>query len=353
MITESIEGFDIEIPIEFAKYKLISKIGTGSYSVVYQVMNKNTKQRFACKIVSREQLVSEQIFDRFEQEVRVMSTFNHPNIVKIEDIIFSDKLIYLIMELCERGELFTLIADTGGIYEPEMKKIARQVVEALVYLHSRNIAHRDLKPENILLDEHMNAKLADFGLCHAVSDKYLLRTPCGSPFYAPPEIIKNVPYDGKKCDMWSLGVVLFTMVTGNLPWSETNQYAILEQIVTADYIIPLSVSPTLRKLIYSLMTPDPTLRPTAEEILQCEWLTQLDDEMKKDLIRLQFQKRKEMRANDIVKSTVFRSVKKPMIVRPSNHVTGRITHSMDFSTIKSIRKVPKSALTKNKNTISG
>lgn len=273
MIHETIDDtYEIDIPVQFGKYRFIKKIGGGAFSCVILVENVKTQEPFACKVVSRELLMKERILDRFEQELRILQTLDHPNIVKIHDIVFQELLIIVVMEYCSRGELFGYLLQNGILADFQIKHMLIQLVDALVYLHGRNIAHRDIKPENILLDADLNVKLADFGLCHTTNCKQLLVTPCGSPYYAPPEIISNIPYDGKKGDMWSLGVVIFTMATGALPWTEANQVLLLQQIVKANYVVPVTVSPNIRHLIMQLMDINPANRPSAEEVARLPWL---------------------------------------------------------------------------------
>ena len=262
----------LNIPKQFGKYELVKKIGTGSFSAVVLCRHIQTRAYYACKVVCRQLLVEQNIFDRFEQEVRVLQSLRHPNIVHLEHIVYTEDNIYLIMEYCMRGELFKYIASIGPLEEGLVIRMFRQIAEALDFVHSHNIAHRDLKPENILLDQDMNAKLADFGLCHATSAQKLLVTPCGSPFYAPPEIINNVEYDGKRADVWSLGVVLYTMATGSLPWTETNQTQLFQQIREADIVIPSRLHPALRELLQMMLQRDPAKRPTTREILEFPWL---------------------------------------------------------------------------------
>lgn len=281
-MTETIQAFigeeyPIQIPLHFGRYDYIRTVGTGSFSVVALVYERSNQQQFACKICSRSLLMEKNIFDRFEREVRIMQTFHHPNLVHLFDIVYDENLIYLIMEYCMNGELFQVIVEHGKLEESISRKIFAQLIEGMTYIHMRDIAHRDLKPENILLDENLNPKITDFGLCHQIEHNTLLKTPCGSPFYAPPEVIANQPYDGKKSDVWSLGVVLYTMVTGSLPWKETNQMALFRQIMEADFIIPKSIPPTLRDLIQRLLRVDPTDRPDMQDIANHPWLSETDE----------------------------------------------------------------------------
>ncbi|KAK8892435.1 hypothetical protein M9Y10_029663 [Tritrichomonas musculus] len=265
----------LHIPNKIGKYHYVRSIGSGSFSAVILVQQNNPSsdecQNFACKVVSRVLLVEENMLNRFEQETRILQSLQHPNIVHVEEIVYLEDYICIIMEFCENGELFKYIVNNESINEQDCKKIFRQIVFAVQFVHQHSIAHRDLKPENILLDKDLNPKLADFGFCHITSDT-LLTTPCGSPFYAPPEIIANEPYDGKKADIWSLGVVLFTMVTGALPWTEVSQSKLFIQIKNADYDVPRNLSNHIQMLIKSMLVKDPSQRPTCEEILDSPFL---------------------------------------------------------------------------------
>ena len=338
----------LNVPETFGKYRRLRKIGAGAFSVVVLCENMKTKQQFAAKVVSRQSIIQKGIYDRFEQELRLLQSFDHPNIVKLYDIVYTEKLIFLIMENCARGELFNYIVQSGVLADFQIKQFLRQIASALDYLHKRNIAHRDIKPENILLDAQTNCKLADFGLCHETMSNQLLMTPCGSPFYAPPEIVTNSPYDGKKGDMWSLGVVLFTMATGALPWTEMNQAQLIQQIIHADYVVPLTVSPDIRALIQELMSPNPSARPSPSDILALPWLEEKPELRNQIKISRQIQLHPQfIQTPTATSSSLFH--KKQLIVRPNFPSSGKVkmTASVELSPIMGlVRKVPSAHHTK-------
>ncbi|OHS99211.1 CAMK family protein kinase [Tritrichomonas foetus] len=260
-------------PVIGGTYEFVRCIGNGSNSAVILVRHKSENLFYAVKIVTRNLLIEENLMNRFEQEIRIMQHLHHPNIITLKEIVYETENIYIVMDYCENGELFSYIIDQSEVTEIEAKKIFRQIIEAVKYIHDRSIAHRDIKPENILLDRELNAKLCDFGLCHVTSPTRELLTPCGSPFYAPPEIVKNLKYDGKKADIWSLGIVLFTMVTGALPWTEIDPpERLYDQIQRAEIKVPFNFSLDLRKLILSMTDKDPTKRPNCDQILYGPWL---------------------------------------------------------------------------------
>ncbi|OHT01746.1 CAMK family protein kinase [Tritrichomonas foetus] len=348
------DEFQIEIPLHFGHYDYVRTIGSGSFSVVALVTERNTHQQFACKICSRQLIITKNIFDRFEREVRIMQSFCHPSLVQLCDVVYDQNLIYLIMEYCLNGELFQVIADHGRLNEELSRKMFSQIVDGMAYIHSRDIVHRDLKPENILLDADMNAKISDFGLCHQVDDKSLLKTPCGSPFYAPPEILSSQPYDGKSSDVWSLGVVLYTMVTGALPWKETNQIQLFQQIIDANFTIPRNLSPQLRDLISRLMRPDPADRPPMTEIAKHPWLIgdYSADPLQSVLMQQKPQSNHRLEnAQSVPKNTA--SMKRALIVRPnvpqSAISSAKNQHKQPLQSL--IRKVPPSSAKRNKSSI--
>lgn len=265
-------GEILHVPKKFGKYEYMRSIGSGSFSVVILCQHTLTKDVFACKVVSRKMLVEMEVFGRFEQEVRLLQSFNHPNVVKVSDLVFSDLFIYVVMEYCESGDLFALIVNDGIIDDDKIRHMFRQMIEGMHFVHSKHLAHRDLKPENILLDRDMNAKIADFGLCHTTDSTKLLKTPCGSPFYAPPEIVAGKEYDGEKADIWSLGVVLYAMSTGTFPWTGTNQTQLFIQIQEAEIIVPDTVTPPIVQILDMMLQRDPKKRPSTGQLLEMPWL---------------------------------------------------------------------------------
>lgn len=346
------DEFNIEIPLHFGHYNYIRTIGEGSFSVVALVTERSTNQQFACKICSRQLLMEKSIFNRFEREVRIMQSLCHPSLVQIFDVVYDQHLIYLIMEYCLNGELFQVIADKGSLDEELARRMFAQIVDGMTYIHSRDIAHRDLKPENILLDANMNAKITDFGLCHQSDDKCLLKTPCGSPFYASPEILSNRAYDGKLSDVWSLGVVLYTMVTGALPWNEANQIQLFKQIIEANFVIPRNLSPQLRDLISRLMRPDPNDRPQMIEISKHPWLLG-EDPLDPFQSIVQMKKKTERQApSQSPQQKSVGSIRRPLIVRPQVPQSAISTSSFANSANQNlIRRVPPSSAKRNKSSM--
>jgi serine/threonine protein kinase len=189
---------------------------------------------------------------------------HHPGIVAVADLLQDAHNYYLFMEFCPGGELFQYIVDRTKLRESEAKGLFVQVLTALSYVHSFHICHRDLKLENLLLDNTGRVKIGDFGLSRLSQDG-LVRTPCGSPCYVAPECLANRPYDGRISDIWSCGVILYAMVTGQLPWTKRNQSDLFAQIKRGEYTIPEHVSPVCCDLIRRLVTVDIDARISLEE----------------------------------------------------------------------------------------
>jgi serine/threonine protein kinase len=264
---------DVDLPLTFGSYEVIRTIGSGAFSVAVLVNDRVKAMQFACKVVSRTFLMQSGTFHRFEQEVRLLEMIQHPHVVQVVDVIFTETLIFVVMEYCSGGELFQYLVDHGRLREGDCRRLFSAIVSAVAYLHSRGIAHRDLKPENILLGDGLVPKIADLGLCHMVAPDALMTTPCGSPQYAAPEVLSGKGYDGRASDVWSLGVVLFVMATATVPWRSTTQVQLFAEIAQAEYNVPGYLSGDLRALIRSMMNPNAADRPTIGEVAKSPWLS--------------------------------------------------------------------------------
>ncbi|EAY05744.1 CAMK family protein kinase [Trichomonas vaginalis G3] len=266
------EKFDHNFPKVFSCYRVVKVINHGSFSVVCLVENIRTLQQYACKIVSRQTLRENETIQHFEQEIRFHQSLKHKNICQLYEIVYEQDFIFLIMEYCANGELFELITKRARLPQYQIRKYFSQLVAAVNYIHSKNIAHRDLKLENIYLTEDMDIRLGDFGFSHSTEKQALLSTSCGSIYYVAPEVIRGEQYDGQKSDIWSLGVILYIMSTSALPWTEQNQSRLFQQIVSASYKIPQFVSPEAGNIIQSCLNPIPSKRPSAADLMSSSYV---------------------------------------------------------------------------------
>lgn len=178
----------------------------------------------------------------------------------------------MILDLCSGGELFDYIVKNEKLSEPTAALIFQQIAAAIAYCHSYGVAHRDLKPENVLIDKFPSVKVSDFGLCGYIDGKELMKTFCGSPCYCAPETLSRIQYDGRLSDVWSMGVILYAMVTGEHPWNISNTNAMIRQILRGAYTVPNFISPQCKDLINSMMKVDVKQRITMDKVLKHPWL---------------------------------------------------------------------------------
>ncbi|KAI9839727.1 MAG: hypothetical protein M1837_002046 [Sclerophora amabilis] len=201
-----------------------------------------------------------------EREVVIMKLIEHPNVVSLYDVWENRGELYLVLEYIAGGELFDYVVQAGRLEEMEAVRYFRQIIAALTYCHAFNICHRDLKPENILLDQDQNIKIADFGMAALQPNNSLLKTACGSPHYAPPEIVKGQRYNGNKADIWSCGVILFVMLCGYTPFDDENVRALLDKVRDGWFAMPEPLSEEAKDLIWRMLEVDPTRRISMSQI---------------------------------------------------------------------------------------
>jgi len=209
---------------------------------------------------------------RIKREIKLLRYFNHPNIIRLYEVLETQTDVFLVMEHAPRGELFELIAKKGKLTEQEAKFYFRQIIAGVEYCHSNLVAHRDLKPENILIDNYNVVKIADFGLSNLMKDGKFMKTDCGSPNYAAPEVIAKKKYCGTEADTWSCGVILFALLAGFLPFDEEVLPLLFRKIKDAEYEMPDHFSPEAKDLISRMLQPDPILRLKFHEIRLHPWL---------------------------------------------------------------------------------
>lgn len=191
--------------------------------------------------------------------------------VQLYEIIETQKKLYLIMEYASKGELFDYIVQVQRVKEPEACRFFQQIIAGVEYISRLNIVHRDLKPENLLLDYDKGIKLVDFGLSNTYKQGELLKTACGSPCYAAPEMIAGKKYHGTNVDIWSCGVILFALICGYLPFEDPNTSQLYKKILNAEYVVPKFVSEEAKDLIGCILNTDPEKRYKIEEIRKHPW----------------------------------------------------------------------------------
>ncbi|KAK7130997.1 hypothetical protein R3I94_016209 [Phoxinus phoxinus] len=262
-------------------YRLLKTIGKGNFAKVKLAKHVLTGKEVAVKIIDKTQLNSSSLQKLF-REVRIMKVLNHPNIVKLFEVIETEKTLYLVMEYASGGEVFDYLVAHGRMKEKEARAKFRQIVSAVQYCHQKCIVHRDLKAENLLLDADMNIKIADFGFSNEFTLGNKLDTFCGSPPYAAPELFQGKKYDGPEVDVWSLGVILYTLVSGSLPFDGQNLKELRERVLRGKYRIPFYMSTDCENLLKKFLILNPTKRGSLEQIMKDRWMNvgHEDDEMK-------------------------------------------------------------------------
>ncbi|XP_034137481.1 mucin-5AC isoform X4 [Drosophila guanche] len=258
------------------RFDIIKKLGQGTYGKVQLGINKETGQEVAIKTIKKCKIEAEADLVRIRREVQIMSSVQHPNIIHIYEVFENREKMVLVMEFAAGGELYDYLSERKVLNEEEARRIFRQVATAVYYCHKHKICHRDLKLENILLDEKGNAKIADFGLSNVFDAGRLLGTFCGSPLYASPEIVEGTPYQGPEVDCWSLGVLLYTLVYGSMPFDGSNFKRLVKQISQGDYYEPRKPS-RASTLIRDMLTVCPRKRATIEQICSHWWVNENDN----------------------------------------------------------------------------
>ncbi|XP_016329283.1 MAP/microtubule affinity-regulating kinase 3-like isoform X3 [Sinocyclocheilus anshuiensis] len=273
-------GLDDVHPL-IGNYRLLKTIGKGNFAKVKLARHILTGSEVAIKIIDKTQLNPTSL-QKLSREVTIMKNLNHPNIVKLFEVIETEKTLFLVMEYASGGEVFDYLVAHGRMKEKEARAKFRQIVSAVQYCHQKHIVHRDLKAENLLLDADMNIKIADFGFSNEFMVGNKLDTFCGSPPYAAPELFQGKKYDGPEVDVWSLGVILYTLVSGSLPFDGQNLKELRERVLRGKYRIPFYMSTDCESLLKRFLVLNPAKRGTLEQIMKERWINAGfdDDELK-------------------------------------------------------------------------
>ncbi|XP_069820475.1 maternal embryonic leucine zipper kinase isoform X2 [Dendropsophus ebraccatus] len=255
-------------------YELHETIGTGGFAKVKLATHFLTGEKVAIKIMDKESLGDD--LPRVKTEIEAMKNLSHQHVCRLYHVIETPKKIFMVLEYCPGGELFDYIIAKDRLTEEEARVFFRQIVSAVAYIHSEGYAHRDLKPENLLIDEDQNLKLIDFGLCAKPKGgmDYHLMTCCGSPAYAAPELIQGKAYIGSEADIWSMGVLMYALMCGYLPFDDDNVMVLYKKIMRGKYEIPKWLSPGSVLLLSQMLQVDPKKRISVKHLLKHPWLMQ-------------------------------------------------------------------------------
>lgn len=264
------------------KYDLYKTLGQGSFGKVKYAVHKETNEAFAIKILDKEKILKKNMGNQIRKEISIMKMIQHHHVIAVKDVFATATKIFIVLELVEGGELFDKIVDVGKLAEEDARFYFKQLIEGMEYCHDQGICHRDLKPENLLLDSDGNIKVSDFGLAtlyigdataEGSSERSeLLHTTCGTPNYVAPEVLSNQGYDGRMADVWSMGVILYVLLAGFLPFEEKTIAALFSKIKLADYSYPSWFSSDAKDLLDGILVANPTKRLTLKQVKNHVWL---------------------------------------------------------------------------------
>ncbi|CDK25894.1 unnamed protein product [Kuraishia capsulata CBS 1993] len=270
--------------VRFGAYVLGSTLGEGEFGKVKLGWRKDGKQpsQAAIKLIRRDSIPrGSERENKVHREISALKRLAHPNIVRLEEVLQNEKYIGIVLEYASGGELFDYILEHKYLKDSMACRLFAQLVSGVDYMHSKGLVHRDLKLENLLLDKHRNVIISDFGFVNSLRGNEFMKTSCGSPCYAAPElVVSSEPYEARKVDVWSCGIILYAMLAGYLPFDDDPQnpngdnIARLYQYIThSPLTFPEYIQPTPRDLLRKIIVPDPRSRVDLKAVRSHSWLT--------------------------------------------------------------------------------
>ncbi|EGG21468.1 putative protein serine/threonine kinase [Cavenderia fasciculata] len=261
-------------PLLIGNYRLDKTLGIGSFGKVKLAEHIKTGAKVAIKILNRNKIKNLRMDEKIRREIQNMKLFRHPHIIKLYEVIETPTDIFMIIEYVTGGELFEYIVKNGKLSEDESRRLFQQMISGVEYCHHHMVVHRDLKPENLLLDPiHSCVKIADFGLSNMMQDGDFLKTSCGSPNYAAPEVISGKLYAGPEVDVWSCGVILYAFLCARLPFDDEHIPTLFKKLevqkkINRNYKDDKNIC---ADLIKQMLIVDPVKRITISEIRKHPW----------------------------------------------------------------------------------
>ena len=265
-------------------YYIGRTIGEGTFGKVKLGTHSLTSEKVAIKILEKDRIKDTSDVERVAREIHILQLIRHSNIIQLYEIIETPKQLYLIMEYASGGELFDYIVANTRVKERAACKFFQQILAGVEYIGKLGIVHRDLKPENLLLDHQNNIKVVDFGLGNTYKPGEKLKTACGSPCYAAPEMIAGKEYDGTQVDIWSCGIILFALVCGYLPFEDPNTSELYKKILNGEPKCAEFVTEECQDLILRILTKDPAQRYTIAQIRGHPWFKQVTQTIEPGII---------------------------------------------------------------------
>jgi len=257
--------------VKIGPYVLGETLGIGTFGKVKVAYHSQTGHKVAVKILNRQKIKNLDVVGKIKREIQNLKLFRHPHIIKLYQVISTPTDIFMVMEYVAGGELFDYIVKHGKLKEDDARRFFQQIISGVDYCHRHNVVHRDLKPENLLLDHSLSVKIADFGLSNMMQDGEFLRTSCGSPNYAAPEVISGKLYAGPEVDIWSCGVVLYALLCGTLPFDDEHVTTLFRKIKSGIFPVPDYLNKSVVSLLCHMLQTDPMKRATVEDIKKHDW----------------------------------------------------------------------------------
>jgi len=266
------DGEPVVLPqVKIANYIIGETLGSGTFGKVKVGIHQLTGHKVAIKVMNRQKIKSLDVVGKIRREIQNLKLFRHPHIIKLYEVISTPSDIFMVMEHVGGGELFDYIVKNGKLKERDARRFFQQIISGVDYCHRHMIVHRDLKPENLLLDKDLNVKIADFGLSNMMTDGDFLRTSCGSPNYAAPEVISGKLYAGPEVDVWSCGIILYALLCGTLPFDDEHVPTLFRKIKSGQFVTPDHVNVQVSGLISKMLVVNPLERATIKDVREHDW----------------------------------------------------------------------------------
>lgn len=299
------------------------KLGQGTFGKVRLATHIVTGEKVAIKILEKDKIYQQEDKERVEKEIKILKMIRHNNLIQVYQVIQTPTLIYIVMEYSPGKDMFNYIVNNKKFREDEACHFFQQLIEGVDFCHKMKICHRDLKPENLLM-EGKTIKLIDFGLSNTWGKSGKLKTACGSPSYAAPEMILGEDsYYGSRVDVWSCGVVLYVMICGFLPFEDANQDKLYKKIIDGKFALPSFVSDTCKDLIRKIMNVDQEKRYTIAEIKSHPWYKSIAPKINEGLLstKIVLPTDEEIIEQMRVKGFIIRDVREAIIMNNHNHLS--------------------------------
>lgn len=254
-------------------YRMAYTIGVGTFGRVKLATHDKTGQKVAIKIINRARMQSMEMHEKILREISILQRLGaHPHIVRLYELMDTPTDIFMVMEYVPGGELFDYIVQRSRLPEVEARVFFQQIISGVEYCHHHMICHRDLKPENVFLESNKSVKVGDFGLSNFMRDGDFLKTSCGSPNYAAPEVVSGKAYAGPEVDIWSCGVILYALLCGSLPFDDEHVPNLFRKIKRGNFNLPGHLSENARRLLIRMLLVDPGTRISLKEIRRHPWV---------------------------------------------------------------------------------